>query len=711
VKLWLISVSILCGSVAVAWAAKDEPPPIVAFLATEYEVADTGEGEPIAIRIAPAVGVDVGKLTIVVRDAARGDRHDPALLAAFHGAAGTDAAGAKIELAITLAKVSDAASYSVTLEVSGGAPTTPVAPVTQVVKLKHPAAKARAVPALLVIERVGWWPGSGDWPSATLELEELTGRSRLTPRAAVLDLRETRAGHEPIDGAVAFTAPPVVAAGARAPIGVAIADDLPAGKLTGKSELRAPQLEEAVVISYELHSRVSNVTIALALALGLAIGWLAKSVLRARLDLLRVRRELAEVGKAASEYLDSPDAELAGAAAGVIEACRAKLDESAARAAQLGIARDAQQKALDAAVVGYKARLATARQEVAGLCKLVDAPWSIPRELAGMFDAIAVAAAGARAAVERGDAVGASKATKDAGDAPGAAQQAFQAWRDGVASLITKLQTQPAAQAAPWPAAAGVVASEAAAELTKRVDELGDQPAADAAALASWIAKLHAVQRYLAEAATRMATTWGLVIAAARRELASLSPNPLDALGDALPRLGADPRGYLASVVEAAPGVVSEFRTTLLAIAPKDKDKRKEVEALIAAGTWGAAAAAALPPVEDQGRLLGDREAERVIREPGAAPASPDAPLPGAARPVLLTPDTDAVLRAAIRSESIAARATTALSFAILVVLYLAHYAATPIETWAGLFAVFAQALTLDLGVDTVVQALKSLLK
>jgi hypothetical protein len=101
------------------------------------------------------------------------------------------------------------------------------------------------------------------------------------------------------------------------------------------------------------------------------------------------------------------------------------------------------------------------------------------------------------------------------------------------------------------------------------------------------------------------------------------------------------------------------------------------------------------------------------VTEPVAPTTASAAGLPPAARPVVVVPDVsvDAIFRAAVRAESLARETTSLVSAAILALLYFAHYGTTPIHTWRELIAVFAQAVSLDLGIDTVLQTLKALAK
>ena len=71
--------------------------------------------------------------------------------------------------------------------------------------------------------------------------------------------------------------------------------------------------------------------------------------------------------------------------------------------------------------------------------------------------------------------------------------------------------------------------------------------------------------------------------------------------------------------------------------------------------------------------------------------------------------NVDTMLRSAVRAESLARETTSLVSAAIVALLYFAHYGTMPVHTWRDLLAVFAQAVSLDLGIDTVLHTLKGL--
>jgi hypothetical protein len=590
----------------------------------------------------------------------------------------------------------------------------PVSPVTRVLQLKHAAAKARVVPETLVIERTEYLPRIGRWHVPVLELEELSGRSQLTPDPVARDLHDAHTATAAIDAPVGFAPPVSVDPGSHDTVTVTVRDPVPDDTVDGTAEIRAPQLDAPVTIKYELRTTIWSGWIILAIALGLFIGYRVKPRIAERLAVLRWRREVAEIAKAASAYTTHPDATFAAACADVVQHCRDAIAHPKDTATDRDQQRDGLQKALDAAVTAWRDALAAAKASTLDLERIVETPWSVPVELAPRLAQLRTIAATAHDAIERGDASGARRSIAAVARVLTDAAPRIAALRTALTDVTDRLTNEPGAQATPWPQAATHAATEIASDITERARAISDQPRPEPPELAAWLGALHALESYLELAAIRLDAAWTSALTAARRELEAMKPDPLDGVDRALPRpgTGKDPRGYLRDIAANGYQTVAEVKSRLLALAPKRR--RAEVEELLQAGEWSRAAAAALPPGgEDQGHALGNGPRVSRVTEPVAPTTASPAALTPAARPVVVVPDVsvDTMLRTAVRAESLARETTSLVSAAILALLYFAHYGTTPIHTWRDLIAVFAQAVSLDLGIDTMLQALKGLMK
>ena len=145
IRWTIVCVSMLWSAAAAKPSPQtDKPTPdIAAFRATDYELVDSGNTSVVTIRLVIAPNVTPSSIRVDVVDAARDARHDPDLITAFTGTVSSDAVGPRLDLTVTLAKVSRPATYAVTLTLSDTDASANVRPVTQTVKLKHPAAVAR----------------------------------------------------------------------------------------------------------------------------------------------------------------------------------------------------------------------------------------------------------------------------------------------------------------------------------------------------------------------------------------------------------------------------------------------------------------------------------------------------------------------------------------------------------------------------------------
>jgi hypothetical protein len=713
----LIPYAILAASTLAAAQGKDDDaagvPPIVTFALTQLDLFDRGTECVVGVPVTAADGVTIDrKLKVTVLTVAVGNRYAPELAHDIAGAAGADKKS--IALTVALARFHAHETYSVAIRVSEDGTARPVSPVTQVLQLKHAAAKARVVPETLVIERTEYLPRVGSWHVPVLELEELSGTSQLTPDPVARDLHNAHTATATLDAPVRFGPPVSVDPGSHDTVTVTVRAHVPDDTVDGTAEIRAPQLEAPVTIKYELRTTIWSGWILLAIALGLFIGYRVKPWIADRLAVLRWRREVAEIANAAAAYTTHPDAAFAAACADVVQRCRDAIAHPKDTATDRDKQRDGLQSALDAAVTAWRAALAAAKAATLDLERIVETPWSVPAELAPRLAQLRTIAATAHDAIERGDASGAQRSIGAVAGVLTDAAPGIAALRAALTDVADRLTTEPGAQATPWPQAATHAATEIASDITERGQAISDQPRPEPPALAAWLGALHALESYLELAAIRLDAAWTSVLTAARRELEAVTPDPLDGADRALPRpgTGKDPRGYLLDIAANGYKTVAEVKHRLLALAPKRR--RAEVEELLQGGEWSRAAAAALPPGgEDHGHALGNGLRVSRVTEPVApTPVSP-AGFPPAARPVVVAPDVsvDTMLRTAIRTEALARETTSLVSAALLVLLYFGHFGTTPIHTWRDLIAVFAQAAALDLGIDTMLQMLKGLTK
>ncbi|HEX3481290.1 MAG TPA: hypothetical protein VHT91_40030 [Kofleriaceae bacterium] len=708
----LISYAILAASTAAAAHGKDDdtrPPPIVAFTLTELDLFDRGTQSVVRVPITAADGVTVDRrLEVDVLAVAVGDTDAPELAHDIAAAAGADRTS--IALTVALARFHAHEIYSVTIRVSEGRTAKPVSPVTQVLRLKHAAARARVVPDTLVIERTEYLPRIGAWHVPVLQLEELSGRSQLTPDPAVRDLHDAHTATATLAAPIRFAPPASVGPGSREAVSVTVRDHVPNDTVDGTAEIRAPQLEAPVTIKYELRTTLWSGWLALVMALGLLVGYAVKPRIYERLAVLRWRREVAEIAKAASAYIAHPDPAFAAACAGVVQRCRDAIAHPRRAATERDKQRDDLQKALDAAVTAWRDALAAATAATLDLERSVETRWSVPAELAPQLAQLRAIAGAAHAAIERGDATGARASLGAVDKVLIDAAPRIAALKTAVTDLAGRLTNEPGAQATPWPQAATHAAARIASDLTELATAIPDQPTPEPRALTAWLGALHALDGAFGLAAIRLDAAWTSVLAATRRELETVHPDPLDGADRDLPRPGSDPRAYLLDIAANGHATVAEVERRLLALAPKRR--HKEVEELLRRGEWSHAAAAALAPRgEDHGQPAGAEPFGARAVEP--TPAAPAASPPPPAHPVVVAPDVgvDTMLRRAVRAETLARETTSLVSAALVALLYFARYGTAPLHTWNDLLAVFAQAVSLDLGIDTVMQTLKGLAK
>lgn len=678
-------------------------PDIVTFRTFEYDLVDGADAKPISLRVVLAPGVSPDRVRVVIVDAALQGRHEEKLLDGLSGRVEVDGFGARLMLSGS-ELLARAGTYFITMTVSDRDESQAVKAVTQTVKLKHPAAKGRIVPETVVIERVGFLPHTGIWEVPEMSLEETTGASRVT------SVRSRDLGCTDDDGAtvhtlITFSVVGEVPAGDRVPLGVAISGSTSTAKLIGKAELIAPQLDQPVIVSYELRSHIDRITVILMLSVGLGFGLGAKYSLRRVVEVLRRRRELAEIAQQASELTQRSDSELSAAGQRVQTACMTERSGRTPKLLQSAVEK--QRTELAGAVSEWNTRLATERVRLQELGQALETAWRIPPALASVIDPLRTSTIRARDELARGDAAKARSLVNEALALPGVERQKIADWWTSVRAVAHQLAESPTARATPWPEAATAVASQTASRLSELVMDVEPKIPGDLASLSAWLATIDAVQATFMASAERMATTWSLVVSSAQAELAGAASNPLARFEELLPALDANPHRYLSEIANKGASIVDKFHERLTT--GLSATAGNEIAALLAAGKWSRAAATAkLALAAGQAQRMTKPPAPPTTPEPIPPPTTMWSPPPPAAFAVSLPSGyVDAVLHAAIRAETISQWVTSSISFVAIVALYGLHYADKPIASWPELLGVFAQAATLDITLDAILQAVR----
>ncbi|AKI98666.1 hypothetical protein ATI61_10663 [Archangium gephyra] len=229
-------------------------------------------------------GLDVGQKPI---DVGLGDWHDNALREAFTATLSESSPGQHpgIALKVELAQLPQPGTYDVQLSLKQGQE-------QQFLKLQVvvPEAKLREQAAPLMERVIYPFFGVKDTPGL-FTLSETSGRSRVTnlsiqPVTAATSGETTLTGHLRFDTASGNPPVPVVIPpGGAANIPYSVSGDFPVGTAKGSVELRSPQLQTPLTVTYEVRTRRTVLWVPILLLLGLLTGYLLRTWLKYQVEL------------------------------------------------------------------------------------------------------------------------------------------------------------------------------------------------------------------------------------------------------------------------------------------------------------------------------------------------------------------------------------------------------------------------------------------
>lgn len=394
-----------------AWssAALADEPLVKAVAVPEQEIYDDGTAAEHRFPYTPADGVDPKTLSATLTRVHVGQRPDVQRVGAFYVEVKV-LAGEGPAIIATIQKpdlVAQPATYELEVVLKG---TVKGAEVTQpvTVKLVHPAARLRQVPALVITrDRLPVFDHAwNDYPHE-IELAETSRRSRLTG-VTLRQLDTPLHNGEPVQAGVRRQPVAAISAGSAATVPIALEGSFPIGTTKGRLEVSAPQLDAPMQIEYEVRARVPTLAIPFVFLAGVAMGqlirgrWLKKQERTARkLRAMDIRDRLERLAK------------------------RSEADDAAALQQQIEALDQAKgdDAKLDGEIVGAEALLAStlaarakAQQDLlkklARDMAVLDKGWVLPPVMVLPPVADALGVAQHRAA--QGDLVGARKAEREA---------------------------------------------------------------------------------------------------------------------------------------------------------------------------------------------------------------------------------------------------------------------------------------------------------
>ena len=272
---------------APARAAADDHLPVKAVALAEQEMRDDGKHVDYRFPLTLAEGVDAADLKAHTTRVSRGAHVDPGLLSAFTASVQVlPEAGPALVVRVDFDLAAEPVTYDVDVALAGSAPGSAAQHVT--VRLAHPAAKLRPRSPLLVN---GSWPlflGLGRSPREIV-LEEASRRSRLS-RISIEQQEAPLSDGRPVDGRIVFALPEEIAPGSFAAVPMSLEGSFPVGTTRGRVEVQATQLEQAVVLDYELRVRVTSLAIPFVFLVGAGGGNLLRDRLKKREE--RLERDL-----------------------------------------------------------------------------------------------------------------------------------------------------------------------------------------------------------------------------------------------------------------------------------------------------------------------------------------------------------------------------------------------------------------------------------
>ena len=406
-KALALAVALLLASAGSAAAAT----PLVSLVrGTEHEIRDAGSRATVVVPIDPARRVDVTKVTAAVVSVALGTREDRALAAAVTPrlVAASGGRSTRLELTLDTDVASAPGIYAVVVDLHRGGRRQRLS-----LKLDHVAATLQA-PRPVVVERTGGFLGlwEADTNVRALRLKETSKKTRLGP--LTVEQVDGPTGATPANGTIDFDAVEL-APGNKTALSPILAGDFPRGTSTGTLEVDAPQLASAVTVSYEVRDTLHRGWLVVAIALGIALGYLTRVGLKRLIDRAQARgRGWAQLDAIDAELGRRPDAGFQAAALAARTALDAALRRRRATAADIATNVDTAATALTAALHDLEQRTGAVADELAALTATIATPWAAPAPVLTALHAQDDALTAAAAALERGDATAAATAVTSA---------------------------------------------------------------------------------------------------------------------------------------------------------------------------------------------------------------------------------------------------------------------------------------------------------
>ena len=241
------------------------------------------------------------------------------------------------------------------------------------------AAAQLDVPDKLVIERTQIFPG---WccsdPLPPLSVRESTGMSKVA--GMQFFPKQPVAGTSSVSGFLSLTEPNAeIAAGQPKDIGYQLKGEFPRGIAAGSLKIVAPQLAQPVTLNYEIRTKLHPLWVLIAIAAGLALGYIVRNVLQDRIELTRAQQQADEIAGLVSDHLADYDQS-------VEKEIHAELIDlrriaKGSKAADIVTAADKLRAKWKTALETFEQRHKKAAQLVRDLDEVLRLPWVVPSEV------------------------------------------------------------------------------------------------------------------------------------------------------------------------------------------------------------------------------------------------------------------------------------------------------------------------------------------
>jgi hypothetical protein len=267
-------------------------------------------------------------------------------------------------------------------------------------QIVQPAAQLET-PEKLLITRTQYLPLICCNPNSfSFDVRESSGAASITDLGFFN--RQATQGNDSVSGTLALKEPARIIAGRAATVHYELRGDYPLGIATGSLKLIAPQLAQPIALPYEVHTKLHAFYLVLAIVLGLALSYYARTRLQKRIQLSQARlqadeilQEIADCGRNydervrnAVEHGEHGSAELRAAVT------TENVETITQRAAEL-------RTAWVTAITDFNIRIASATEDFGELQSLLVLEWLVPTPCAAALLEAKAPVANAKDALQR----------------------------------------------------------------------------------------------------------------------------------------------------------------------------------------------------------------------------------------------------------------------------------------------------------------------